>query len=328
MKRTILLFFLLKISVITPQSNLENDLIVYYPFNGNTIDYSGNGYHTISFATSTEDRLGTEDSAYHFNGMDEYIDLPNIPQLKPQLPLTISFWVYFDDLEVTKSFMFTTDFAQNINSGVNMSLTSSKSSFAVAYGDGGPPSINSRRTKIGSTVVKANIWYFIVVTIVDTLDMDIYVSEFGSGIICVNDGGEYSGNGSDLFYSDKPGSIGRKDAHTSLDPYYFKGKIDEFRMWSRALTQEEINDLCDSENTLSINEENNFDKKIFYQRAFEKIKMVNLTGNLEIYNVLGVKIKSIKGVSDSFDVSELKAGIYILHFHNNDGENINFKFIK
>lgn len=329
MRKTILLLLILfKTSILFSQIDLDKDLIVYYSFDGSTIDYSGNGYHTISFATLTEDRFGNENSAYHFNGIDEYIDLPNIPQLKPQLPVTLSFWVYFDDLEVTKTFMFTTDFAQNINSGVNMSLTSPKSSFAVAFGDGGSPSISSRRTKVANSEVKVNTWYFIVVTVVDALDMDIYMSEYESGTICVNDGGEYTGTGDVLFYSDKPGSIGRKDAHTSKDPYYFKGKIDEFRMWNRVLTTEEISSLCDLQTTLSISDENNFETKLYYQRTFEKIKILNLQGDVEIYNILGVKVKSKKGINEYFDVSDLKTGVYLLRFYGKDNEVINYKFIK
>ena len=329
MKRILLsLFVLLKITVVISQSNLEEGLIVYYPFDGNTIDNSGNGYHTISFATLTEDRFGNEDAAYHFNGIDEYIDLPNIDELKPELPVTISFWGYFDDLEVTKTFMFTTDFDQDINSGINMSLTSPKSSFAVAYGDGGSPSIDSRRTKVGNSDVKANTWYFIVARVVSALDMDIYVNELSSGAICINDGGDYSGNGSDMVYTDKPGSIGRKDAHTSRDAYYFMGKIDEFKMWSRALTEIEINTLCDSQSVLSVPNNNKLNSKIFYQRSVERIQFVNLKGKLEIYNILGVKVESKKYIKDNFDVSSLKTGMYIVRFQDENGKTINYKFIK
>ncbi len=324
----LLLFVIFNTTIVASQTDLEKDLIIYYPFNGSTVDYSGNGYHTISFATLTEDRYGNEESAYHFNGIDEYIDLPNIAELKPQLPITISFWVYFDDLEVTKTFMFTTDYEQNINSGVNMSLTSPKSSFAVAFGDGGPPSLNSRRTKVADTVVKVNTWYFIVVTVVDALDMDIYVTEFESGLTCVNDGGEYSGNGSDMAYTDKPGSLGRKDAHASNDPYYFMGKIDEFKMWSRSLTAEEISILCDSQSVLAVSDKNRLNSRIFYQRTYEKIKLVNLNGNLEVYNIMGVKVKSENNVYDNIDVSDLNKGVYFVRYENDNGNIIHYKFIK
>lgn len=221
--------------------DVTDGLTVYYKFDGDTKDVSGNNFHTTSNATLTNDRFGNVNSAFHFNGVDEYIDFPNVLELKPQLPVTISFWVYFDNLEVTKTFMFTTDFAQNLNTGINMSLTSDKSSFAVAIGDGGSPSINSRRTKVANSEVKVNTWYFVVVTIVGGMDMDIHIKEFATEGAIQNDGGEYSGNGGDIGYSEISGSIGRKDANSVKDPYYFKGRIDEFRIWNRKLTNEEIN---------------------------------------------------------------------------------------
>jgi len=324
----LLLFVIFKITFVFSQVDLEKDLIVYYPFDGSTIDHSGNGYHTISFATLTEDRLGNEDSAYHFNGIDEYIDLPNIAELKPQLPITVSFWVYFDDLEVTKTFMFTTDFEQNINSGVNMSLTSPRSSFAVAFGNGEAPSINSRRTKVADSVIKVNTWYFVVVTVVGAYDMDIYLSEFESGLICVNDGGDYSGNGSDMAYTDKPGSIGRKDAHSSKDPYYFKGKMDEFKMWSRKLSGDEIEELCSSNLSLASSVYTENVKKIFYRKSSQEIILSNLKGKLEIYNSIGIKVLSMNNVEDELNISSLKNGIYILNFFSREGESKTLKFIK
>ena len=324
----LLLFVVFKISFVVSQVDLEKDLIVYYPFDGNTIDYSGNGYHTISFATLAEDRFGKENSSYHFNGIDEYIDLPNIVALKPQLPITISFWVYFDDLEVTKTFMFTTDFEQDINSGVNMSLTSPKSSFAVAFGDGRAPSLESRRTKVANSVVKVNTWYFVVVTVVGALDMDIYLSEFESGLVCVNDGGEYSGNGLDMAYTDKPGSIGRKDAHSSKDPYYFKGKMDEFKMWSRKLSDDEIENLCSSNLSLANNVPIENKKNIYYRNSSQEIILSNLTGKLEIYNSIGIKVRSMNNVEDKLNISGLKNGIYILNFFSQEGESKTLKFIK
>lgn len=327
MERKLLLLLLLNITILNAQVDLDKDLLVHYAFDGGTTDSSGNDYHTVSFATLTTDRYGNEDSAYHFNGIDEYIDLPNIEALKPELPITISFWVYFDDLEVTKTFMFTTDYEQDINSGVNMSLTSPKSSFAVAYGDGGSPSISSRRTKVAESIVEVNKWYFVVATVVGAMDMDIYVRRYDSETICVNDGGEYSGNGSDLVYTDKPGSIGRKDAHTSNDPYYFEGKIDEFKMWNRVLNSEEINTLC-SDQVLSSKQINKLNTSFYYQRTNERIKLLNLKGKLEIFNILGVKVKSELNVYNEFDVSDISNGVYIATFKDEYGNTINYKFIK
>lgn len=51
--------------------------IAYYPFNGNANDEMGNGYDGIvDGATSTNDRHGNSNSAYSFDGIDDYITAP------------------------------------------------------------------------------------------------------------------------------------------------------------------------------------------------------------------------------------------------------------
>lgn len=58
--------------------NRGNGLIAHYPFNGTANDASGNGYNgTVSGATLIADRLGNADSAYNFDGIDNYISLPS-----------------------------------------------------------------------------------------------------------------------------------------------------------------------------------------------------------------------------------------------------------
>jgi len=48
-------------------ADLNDGLVAYYPFNGNAQDESGNGHHgTVNGATLTEDRFGSVNSAYYF----------------------------------------------------------------------------------------------------------------------------------------------------------------------------------------------------------------------------------------------------------------------
>ena len=48
---------------------------------------------TVSGATLTADKAGNANSAYSFDGVDDYIGLPNDASLKPQLPLSVSFFI-------------------------------------------------------------------------------------------------------------------------------------------------------------------------------------------------------------------------------------------
>ncbi|HEX3047248.1 MAG TPA: LamG-like jellyroll fold domain-containing protein [Bacillota bacterium] len=54
-------------------------LVAYYPFNGNANDESGNGNHGAVYggATLTTDRFGNANSAYSFDGINDYIRVPN-----------------------------------------------------------------------------------------------------------------------------------------------------------------------------------------------------------------------------------------------------------
>ena len=57
-------------------ADLDDGLVAHYPFDGNANDASGNGNHgTVSGATLTEDRFGNIDSAYEFDGSNDYINI-------------------------------------------------------------------------------------------------------------------------------------------------------------------------------------------------------------------------------------------------------------
>ena len=52
----------------------ENGLVAFYPFNGNANDESGNGNNgVVNGATLTTDRFGKANSAYSFDGVNDYI---------------------------------------------------------------------------------------------------------------------------------------------------------------------------------------------------------------------------------------------------------------
>ena len=55
------------------------DLIAHYPYNGNANDESGNGYHgTVHGASLTTDQNGNSNSAYYFDGVNDYINISSV----------------------------------------------------------------------------------------------------------------------------------------------------------------------------------------------------------------------------------------------------------
>lgn len=54
--------------------NLDSGLVLYYPFNGNTLDSTGNQYHgSVNSATLDSNRFGKPQGAFYFDGKDDYI---------------------------------------------------------------------------------------------------------------------------------------------------------------------------------------------------------------------------------------------------------------
>src|SRR6476620_4379772 len=72
--------------------DLTDQLLVHYPFDGNTNDVSGHDYHATPFgATLAPDRDGNPNSAYYFDGFDDYINFPNLERSSQCFPFPFHF---------------------------------------------------------------------------------------------------------------------------------------------------------------------------------------------------------------------------------------------
>ena len=74
---------------------LKQGLVAYYPFNGNANDESVNSNHgTVSGATLTTDRNGSAGRAYHFDGVNDWVDVTNNSMpVTGAAHKTMSFWM-------------------------------------------------------------------------------------------------------------------------------------------------------------------------------------------------------------------------------------------
>ncbi len=296
---------LLSMPLLAQQVN--DSLLLYYPFDGNAIDNSGNGYDgALSGATLTTDRNGNSNSAYHFDGVDDYIDWPNVSALKPQLPISYSFWMKMDDISEPNAIV-TSDFLQNDYHGTHMLVRANTADMTLVYGTGGGCTGSAcARSKIGSTSLSAGVWYHVVGVIRGANDMDIYID-------CVNDGGSYGGSSNNpMAYSTVAGSVGRKDSHTFNPPYYFHGSIDDLAYWNRALTQQDVEEICQN-GIVGIDEKYKLVHVEVYPNPSNDV--LNITaGNasfqsIRIYNALGQNVLEVP-YSTVLDISQLPSGIY------------------
>ena len=73
--------------------DLQNGLVAYYPFCGNANDKSGNNNDgSVVGATLTNDRFGNANSAYQFNGQNNFIRVPHSDVLNLSGDFTLSCW--------------------------------------------------------------------------------------------------------------------------------------------------------------------------------------------------------------------------------------------
>lgn len=223
---------------------LDNGLLIYYNWDSTFDDQSLNGFHpSYAIATFVEDRNGNPSSALYFNGLDNYIELPDFFHLRPLFPLSFSFWFKLDNLSPENGVLFDNDFNETTHSGVMMNISSSER-LGIAYGNGEGFYLYARKTFLTDVHLKAVRWYHLVGVIHNRFDMRIFINgEEQTGFL--------DGSAEDMVYVGGVGNIGRQDANYHLDPYYFKGVLDEFRYWNRGLSNDEVRLLYEAE-TLSV----------------------------------------------------------------------------
>ena len=224
--------------------NITDSLLLYYPMDGNANDLSGNNFHgTPSGVTSVPNRYGVPNSAYYFDGVNDYIDFPLNDTLKPQFPLTIAFWAKLMVLDVTRNKFLNTDFTQNDYHGVFMGVNSDGYLFISNGGGLGGCNAQNRLGYFATEfAVDTGIWYHFTGIIHSAYDMRLYINCDNVGVAP----GTGLGPPTIGYSNDVSGSLGRSDHSTTLPPKYNWGYMDEFSYWERALSSAEINTLCDS----------------------------------------------------------------------------------
>ncbi|NEN22721.1 T9SS type B sorting domain-containing protein [Cryomorpha ignava] len=221
-------------------AQLTNGLLLDYQLNGNFLDSSPNGYNGTGFnGTFANDNMGNPQGALAANGNNTYVEFPNVPELKPDFPITMAVRVSFDYLDGTQ-IIAATDFGVNTHSGAWLQV-SSQDKITASYGNaGGGFNGSSRHGKQANFNLQSYTWYSIVAIFRGYQDIDIYID-------CELQEGFYTGNAQTIGYTDAAGSLCRKrgSPESTTPPYYLSGDIDYFMYWDRELTPEEIVPLCE-----------------------------------------------------------------------------------
>jgi hypothetical protein len=298
------------------QINIQDKLVAFYPFNGNANDESGNGNNGIVYgAQLTENRFGNRNSAYIFDGEDDYIDIGSKACLKAQLPITLSAWIKVYDNSI--NFVFANNIDLFNYYGIILRI---EDTIQILYGDGGPGHSCCRRSKIGYTYIEPFKWYNITCVVRDAMDMDLYING-------ENEPGYYNGEGGPIAYSNyNSGAIGRFDNNIS---YFFHGVIDDIYFFNRALSDEEITLRFSGKTAVESNDiplEQPMEIKLNqnYPNPFNQSTMINYTIpnsafiSLKVFNIRGEEIRTLVDefqVANSYQVTfnteSLPTGLYV-----------------
>lgn len=195
---------------------LENGLVAWYKFDGNANDSSGNGNDgTAHGVTLTTDRNGNPNSAYSFDG-DDWISVAHDDSLNPDA-LTVSVWMKPSDW---------------YNGHIPIICKSNESWREGSYrsqidNHGDTVTFMLRGSASADSCIEFGKWQLITIT-VDGQCMCVY----RNGLLLAKD--------------DTPDGVQKKSDDIGIGrnivgaTEYFKGVMDDFRIYNRALSATEV----------------------------------------------------------------------------------------
>ncbi|MES2680059.1 MAG: LamG-like jellyroll fold domain-containing protein [Bacteroidota bacterium] len=221
------LFVLVSIRAQIPTAGL----IAYYPMCGNANDFSGNSLNgTVNGAVLTSDRFGKPNSAYNFNGVNNYISLPPASFVGLNV-YSYSLWMK-PTSNATSGFI-----AYSVGSSTDPYCLSvnynSPTVFAGSYNVGSNP----LQSYIFSPANNAffNNWIHVVVTR-NATTLTMYVNS-----VLVQQQATANTNNQPANYGSAPyrALLGARSSLAN----FFPGGIDELRVYTSVLTQNDVNAL-------------------------------------------------------------------------------------
>ena len=220
-----------------------NGLVGYWPFNGNANDESGNGNNgTVNGATLTADRFGNANKAYNFDGND-WIEVNNNPNQNVGAgSFTLSCWSLKNG-------------SNNFDHLITRNLATSNqdfiSSYTLRYQSGtiavaGSSSAQANLNNSGCSTPQLNNlynWNFIV-AVFNSASANYRI--FQNGVLisnCSINQNFYSFNNNGKIYFGAENPV----ANLVSGPLFLSGNMDDIGIWSRALSECEIQDLYNTQ---------------------------------------------------------------------------------
>jgi Concanavalin A-like lectin/glucanases superfamily/Secretion system C-terminal sorting domain len=202
--------------------NIDSSLVLFYPFDGDALDNSGNQIDgTLTGPTFTEDRFGNANRALHFNGTGDFLTADPSEMLDTLVaPLTVSSWVRIDGWW---------DGLWAAIMSKSVTALSSLQYRVILKNDGTywlAPYVGCQQFQ-GSDDPPLNTWFYMTVAY-DTQSVSFFVNgELTNTFACTTP----------MVPNTYPLVLG-KDPHGTTE--YLNGALDDFRIYSRALSGVEV----------------------------------------------------------------------------------------
>ena len=220
-----------EVSFTTTAADITTGLVGYWPFNGNANDESGNGNNgTVNGAILTSDRFGNAGKAYSFDGVSNVINVATSQSLVIQNTITISAWIKRNNpsnllpegifgpatyLPNTPGYFF-----RIIDRKVDLGIS-------LPYTEG-----------FSTSTINTNDWYH-VVGVYNNNSIKIFISGVLDNETIVGAGRLDNWSSSNFL------TIGQdKDYGTPINLHAFDGKLDDIRIYNRALSATEVSYLA------------------------------------------------------------------------------------
>ena len=218
-------------------SDLMGGLIAHFTFDGDANDSSGNGNNGILHGvTSTADRYGKVNGAYHFDGISAYIEIPDSTSLRELgQALTLSAWIRPKTWTKSGASTYWASVLCKGNESMEYGLQINKSSYwAFNHYD---------ETQRNDVNVARNLWLDEWNHVAITYSPTIIVAYLNGEIIgAKTTNGELLENSHSLYVGiDLPGAI-----------EYFSGDMDEIRIYNRALSTAEVRALSNGDDPVAV----------------------------------------------------------------------------
>jgi hypothetical protein len=227
--------------------DLHRGLIAYYNFTGNTNDSSGNNKHgnPLNGLAYTTDAHNAANKAANFDGIDDYINIPDATNYFAPPKMSVSFQFNLRDVNTRSAMLcksaFTTPSSVSWSAGIPVNGVQ-RFTYSVANGDNPCGGEWGTANGLGyemqySTPLQNNKWYQVTIIFNLGVQMTYFDGELVQARV-----GSYS------FLNQCADAPLRIGGWWQNDIISINGKIDELRIYNRILAENEIEKLADEIN--------------------------------------------------------------------------------